>query len=76
MGILYNLYIERTAHHARLLARDERPARPWGVLAVLGFFVWVGAGVRGLNMDQGGRRGLLALSAVGLVAFLTGVALA
>ena len=67
---------DRTARHAALLARDERPSRPWGVLAVMGFFVWVGAGVKGLNRDDGGRRRLLAVSLAGLVAFLTGIALA
>jgi len=67
---------ERTAHHAALLARDERPERGWGLLAVLGFFLWVGAAVVGLQREGTPRWRLLGLSAAGLVAFLAGVALA
>jgi hypothetical protein len=67
---------ERTAHHASILAQDERPARGWGALAVLGFFAWVGAAVIGLQREGAARWRLLALSALGLISFLAGVALA
>jgi len=67
---------ERTAHHAALLAQDERPDRGWGALAVLGFFLWVGAAVSGLRREGAARWRLIALSVLGLVSFLAGVALA
>ncbi|MDP6944003.1 MAG: hypothetical protein QF464_07635 [Myxococcota bacterium] len=66
----------RTTHHAALLAKDERPSRGWGLVAVLGFFLWVGGAIVGLRDDEGPRWRLLGLSAVGLVAMLAGVALA
>ena len=66
----------RTEHHAALLAQDERPSRPFGLLAVLGFGLWIGAAVRGLKQEGKGRVKLLALSVLGLTAFLTGLALA
>jgi hypothetical protein len=66
----------RTAHHAALLAQDERPSRAWGLLAVLGFGLWVGAAIRGLDREGSARARLLALSLLGLVAFLAGLALA
>jgi hypothetical protein len=66
----------RAAHHAQLLAQDERPSRPWGLLAVLGFGLWVGAATKGLSQGGPARRRLLALSFAGLVAFLTGLILA
>ena len=66
----------RTAHHAALLAQDERPERLWGLLAVLGFALWVGGAIRGLGHDGPPRRLLLALSVVGLIAFLAGLTLA
>lgn len=67
---------ERTAHHAALLANDERPNRFWGLLAALGFLLWVGAAVVGLQREGAPRTRLLGLSAAGLLAFLAGVALA
>ena len=67
---------DRTAHHAALLARDERPSRGWGLLGVAGFFLWAGAATAGLRGDSGPRWRLLALSATGFVAFLLGVGLA
>ena len=35
---------ERQAFHLELLSRDEAPSVAWSVLAVLGFFTWVGGG--------------------------------
>jgi len=66
----------RTEYHAALLAQDERPSRPFGLLSVLGFAFWIGAAVRGLNQEGKGRAKWLALSALGLITFLTGLALA
>ena len=33
---------ERTTHYAGVLANDPMPSRAWGLVAVLGFFLWLG----------------------------------
>ena len=67
---------ERRTHHAALLAKDERPSRGWGLLAVLGFLGWVSAALMAARREAASRRRLLVFSALGLLAFLTGVGLA
>lgn len=66
----------RISHHAALLAQDERPERSYGLLALLGFALWVGALLRALSAEPPAPRRLYALSAVGFLAFLAGLSLA
>lgn len=66
----------RAAWFADTLARDERPARGWGLLAVAGFFLWVWAMMTGLGRSGADRWRRLAIGAGGFVAFLLGVAAA
>ncbi|MGM0577262.1 MAG: hypothetical protein ACQEXJ_16165 [Myxococcota bacterium] len=66
----------RATHYAQVLAHSARPSRAWGLLAVLGFVLWVGAAVAAARSPRGTLWRRLALSALGLVAFLAGVALA
>ena len=67
---------ERIAHHAALLAQDERPARTWGGLAVLGFVLWVASMLRALSGASPHPTRLYALSALGFIAFIAGLSLA
>jgi hypothetical protein len=66
----------REGDFAALLARDPRPSRGFGSLAVVGFLLWVGATWRGLGRDGGERWRWLGAGLLGLLAFLAGVAFA
>lgn len=67
---------ERAAHFAETLTWDAMPSRGFGVLAVLGFFLWVGFGWRAAG-HHGRRRWMaLGVSVAGLALFLGGVGLA
>ena len=67
------LLADREAYFARLLAREVRPDRGWGLLAVLGFAVWMGAAFVAAGRGAGERLRPLIASAVGLALFLIGV---
>ena len=67
---------ERRTHHARLLSKDARPNRLWGLIASLGFFLWVGASLKALKQNRDKPMPLYLLSALGLLAFLAGLSLA
>ncbi len=67
---------ERAAFYARSLAQDERPARGWGGLAVVGFGVWVWGMLSGLAREGAGRWRRLGGAALGFAAFVVGLALA
>ena len=66
----------RSAHHAALLAQDERPSRGFGFLAVVGFGLWVGCAIRALSERSEQPKRLFIISAAGFIAFITGLALA
>lgn len=59
--------------HRRLLRRDERPARGWGLLCVLGFGLWVGAALSAIASDGARRWRWLGGSAAGFTAFVVGL---
>lgn len=67
---------EREAEFAAILARPTRPSRGFGSLAVVGFIAWVSATWTGLGRSGRERWRWLGAGAVGLLAFLAGVALA
>ncbi|MEZ4269749.1 MAG: hypothetical protein R3F39_25610 [Myxococcota bacterium] len=67
----------REAAFAATLSRETRPSRGFGLLAVLGFALWVGATWTGLGSPQGAPRWRwLGAGVLGLLAFLAGVAFA
>ena len=67
---------EREAHFSRLLDQDARPQRGWGLLAVLGFGLWIGGGIYATGKDGAERIRPLVASVGGLVLFLVGLGLA
>jgi len=72
---------ERRSWHAALLARDESPSLPWTVMALVGFFAWVGGGfwfaTRAIGEDGKleARRATRAWTviAIGLVLWMVGL---
>ncbi len=67
---------QREADFAAILARETRPSRGFGSLGVVGFIVWVSATWRGLGREGRERWRWLGAGALGLLAFLIGVAFA
>lgn len=67
---------ERVAHFAAQLQREVRPNRGMSLLALLGFFAWLGGVYRSTRLDGRDRLRAFAVAAIGLVAMLLGVALA
>jgi len=67
---------ERTKHYAEVLARDPMPSRGWGLLAVLGFFLWLGGAWWAADAQPGRKMYAWLSSGLGLAGFLAGVGLA
>ena len=67
---------EREVHFAEILARDTLPHRAFGLMTILGFFMWM-FGIWRSTAEEGKRRAkLLGLSAIGFVLFVLGLTLA
>ena len=67
---------EREAHFAQILARDTLPSRGYGLIAILGFFVWCFAVWRSTGATGKSRIKILGVAAVGFVLFVLGLTLA
>ena len=67
---------EREIHFAATLARDRLPDARLGILAVIGFALWVGATLRATARTGRRRWAHFGAALVGFAAFLAGVALA
>ena len=64
---------ERTSHYLDILRRETRPLRGWGVLALVGFGLWLIAAWRATERAAGARWRHLAASAGGLLLMLLGL---
>ena len=67
---------EREAHFATILAQDTLPSRGYGLLAIIGFFIWVVAVWRSTDSEGNLRLKLLSAGALGFLLFLLGLTLA
>ena len=67
---------EREAHFAQVLARDTMPSRSSGLLAVLGFGLWIASIWRATGAQGRSRLRYLGAGALGFILFLVGVATA
>lgn len=65
---------EREGWFAAGLAKDERPARGWSLLAVSGFALWVGAGLWATRAQGRSRVWAVSCAVAGFAALMAGVA--
>ena len=67
---------EREAHFAQLLKRETLPSRAFGLMVILGFFLWVYGAWRATSLEGQQKRIHLGVASLGIVLFVIGLTLA
>mgnify|MGYP001369596706 CR=1 FL=1 len=67
---------ERETHYAEILSRDTLPSRTYGLIMIIGFFLWCSAMWRSTGEEGKARVKILGVAALGFVLFVLGLTLA